>query len=547
MANLFIYDQPMTEGQAESQHGAQIWTDILPAGEEYKATSSVTITYTYDPLYRLTSANYSGGTVYTYTYDAVGNRQTMDSPEGQVGYTYDAANRLTSVGGVAYTWDDNGNLTSDGVRSYSYDHPNRLTQVVSGTLTTQYAYSGDGVRTSKTVAGDITEYVLDLAATLPVVISDTEAVYLYGLDIIAQQQAERLYYMHDGLGSVRQLLNSTGQVETNYAYDPFGVPVVEGDVSNPYQYTGEAWDAEVELLYLRARYYQPEVGRFVTKDPWRGDVNRPATLNRYVYVSNNTPNRVDPTGLQEPQPPPTPGPEPSGTPTVWDIVEEPLVDTLARDYGIDIRIVYCPGLTPDCAWRASQLKLVLEAAWDMASPMQGEKAGFKARLAPVPLYRSSEGTRPWGMGGLTYRTHITLEGMRDDWANEPGMKWVIVHELAHWWDQNEDHRLSGEILARGMWRSDLALCQVPREERGSATPTVRQWLRGREEPSDLREDWADSVTTYVYWRYAQALRPEAGGPRLISRARWEYVAQQMNPHEPQDYPWAARESEFSPR
>jgi len=98
--------------------------------------------------------------------------------DGLRSYTYDAANRLTSVGGVAYTWDDNGNLTSDGVRSYSYDHANRLTQVVSGTLTTQYAYNGDGVRTSKTVDGISTQYVVDLATTLPVVISDTGAVYL---------------------------------------------------------------------------------------------------------------------------------------------------------------------------------------------------------------------------------------------------------------------------------------------------------------------------------------------------------------------------------
>jgi YD repeat-containing protein len=88
------------------------------------------------------------------------------------------------------------------VRSYSYDHANRLTQVTEGPLTTQFAYNGDGVRTSKTVSGHTTQYVLDLATTLPVVISDTEAVYLYGLDIIAQQQAERLYYFHDGFGSV---------------------------------------------------------------------------------------------------------------------------------------------------------------------------------------------------------------------------------------------------------------------------------------------------------------------------------------------------------
>ena len=85
-------------------------------------------------------------------------------------------------------------------------------------MTTEFAYNGDGVRTSKTAGGDTTQYVLDLAATLPVVISDTEAVYLYGLDIIAQQevlrrgsgQAPRLHYMHDGLSSVRQLLGNSG-------------------------------------------------------------------------------------------------------------------------------------------------------------------------------------------------------------------------------------------------------------------------------------------------------------------------------------------------
>ena len=167
------------------------------------------------------------------------------------------------------------------------------------TLTTQFAYNGDGVRTSKTVDETTTGYVLDLAATLPVVISDTDAIYLYGLDIIAQQQAERHYYVHDGLGSVRQLADATGQIATSYAYDPFGVPLSAGSVYNPYRYTGEAWDAETELLYLRARYYQPATGRFVTEDPWPGDASRPSTLNRFVYVSNNPVNYADPSGHAE--------------------------------------------------------------------------------------------------------------------------------------------------------------------------------------------------------------------------------------------------------
>jgi RHS repeat-associated protein len=169
--------------------------------------------------------------------------------------------------------------------------------IILGTQTTQFAYNGDGVRTSKTVAGDTTDYVLDLAARLPVVISDTEAVYLYGLDIIAQQQSDRYYYMHDALGSVRQLVDTTGEIETNYAYDPFGVPLVGGDVYNPYQYTGEAWDGEVELLYLRARYYRPEVGRFLSKDPVMPDAQDPSGSQAWVYVGNNPVNATDPSGM----------------------------------------------------------------------------------------------------------------------------------------------------------------------------------------------------------------------------------------------------------
>jgi RHS repeat-associated protein len=171
------------------------------------------------------------------------------------------------------------------------------------------------VRVGKTIGATTTDYLLDLASTLPVVISDTDAVYLYGLDIIAEQlaRAERYYYVHDGLGSVRQLLDTTSQIATRYTYDPFGVPLAGDGVPNPWQFTGEAWDAGVELLHLRARYYQPGTGRFITKDPRPGNVWRPGTLNGYVYVGNNPANWVDPTGLQCVGP--DCGPQPSGVPT----------------------------------------------------------------------------------------------------------------------------------------------------------------------------------------------------------------------------------------
>ena len=423
------------------------------------------------------------------------------------------------------------------MRSYTYDHANRLTQVVSGTLTTQYAYNGDGVRTSKTVAGDTTEYALDLLATLPVVISDTDAVYLYGLDIIAQQQSERLYYMHDGLGSVRQLLDPTGEVETNYAYDPFGVPLAGGDTYNPYQYTGEAWDAEVELLYLRARYYQPGTGRFITKDLWEGDLLSPATLNLYVYTRNNPLNLVDPSGLQI-----------CGSflcqPQVVD--PDPELRMLAEGLQADFRIIVGTGWHPEVyephyvlwsRWSQDQLKLVRQAAIDFATHMQGGPAHFRRKVGPVPLYKR-EGALviPFvgRVGGWTFFTSVTLPGT--GWTDEGGawMKGVIVHELAHFWDVgfgNEGGRLSSE-MASGFWTSRLAECQVPREERGPAVPVVKDWREGHTRQwLNPDEDWADSVFAYVYHKYADQKDAE------ISEGRWYFVGAQMNPGNPDRFPY----------
>jgi RHS repeat-associated protein len=175
-----------------------------------------------------------------------------------------------------------------------------LPSTLPSSLSSHLAYNHGGLRVGKSAGAAASDYLVDLAATLPVAISDTNAVYLYGLDILAEQLAGagRYYYVHDGLGSVRQLVDSAGQIETRYAYDPFGVPLEGNGVPNPWQFTGEAWDAEVELLYLRARYYQPETGRFVTRDPWTPDAWRPVTLNPFAYASNNPGTYIDPTGLE---------------------------------------------------------------------------------------------------------------------------------------------------------------------------------------------------------------------------------------------------------
>ena len=94
--------------------------------------STTRIDYTYDPLGRLTAADYTSQTFFHYTYDAAGNRTSLNACLGPgciaviTTYAYDYAQRLSSVNGVAYTWDNNGNLLSNGVTTYTYNHANRL-------------------------------------------------------------------------------------------------------------------------------------------------------------------------------------------------------------------------------------------------------------------------------------------------------------------------------------------------------------------------------------------------------------------------------------
>jgi YD repeat-containing protein len=153
-------------------------------------TTTRTITYTYNPLYRLTRADYSDGTYFRYTYDAVGNRLSEETTGGTVNsYTFDAANRLTSVDGVPYTWDNNGNLLSDGVYTYTFNHANRLVGVSGVGKTVSYTYSGLGDRLSQTAGITTTNYTLDLAANLTQVLSDGTDTYLYGNGRIAQYDA----------------------------------------------------------------------------------------------------------------------------------------------------------------------------------------------------------------------------------------------------------------------------------------------------------------------------------------------------------------------
>jgi RHS repeat-associated protein len=237
--------------------------------------------------------------VVVYGYDATGNRTSITINSVTTTNTFDAGDRLTSSdsGAVPYGYDDHGNLTSrteGGVTtSYGYDSLNRLTSVTGGT---SYSYNGDGLRVSKTVSSSTTPFTWDPSG-IGTLLSDGDD-YLWGNGLIGRIDASSdITYAHqDGLGSIRLITDDTGAVVGTTEYDAFGAQRATTGVQYRLGYTGEQLDAETGFVYLRARYYDPGQGRFLTKDPWPGRTGDPPSLHRYAYVSNGPINYSDPTG-----------------------------------------------------------------------------------------------------------------------------------------------------------------------------------------------------------------------------------------------------------
>jgi RHS repeat-associated protein len=257
-----------------------------------------TITYTYDPLGRLTDADYSTGEFYAYAYDEVGNRTaytvTLESTTVTT-YTYDAANRLTAVGDVAYTWDERGNLMSDGTFTYTYNGAGRLVRAESVTNTLAYTYTAGGLRVAQSVDGDASTFAWDWASGLPEMLSEGDDLYLVGHETLGKWDGDDwAYYLPDALGSVRQETDETGTVTDTREWTPYGVEV--GGTQAGLGYAGEWGDAALGMTYLRARWYDSQTGRFTRADPWKGVLDRDGVYNAYAYANQNPTRFRDPSG-----------------------------------------------------------------------------------------------------------------------------------------------------------------------------------------------------------------------------------------------------------
>lgn len=254
-------------------------------------------TYGYDRLSRLTSATGPDG-ARTYAYDPVGNRTSKVLGGTTTTSTYDRADRITAAGSLSLSVNANGNTTAKGSDTFTYDQPNRLkTATVAGTTET-YVYDGDGTRFSRQVgAGSPIRYVSDINRGLPVTIDDGSHKYVYGLGLAYSVAGSTVEVYHtDRLGSVRAITDATGAVTAAYRTDEWGISTASSGTSNqPFGYTGQPKDA-TGLSYLRARFYDPGLGRFLTRDSWGGRGAAPTTLNRYLYALGNPVTLRDPSG-----------------------------------------------------------------------------------------------------------------------------------------------------------------------------------------------------------------------------------------------------------
>jgi RHS repeat-associated protein len=266
----------------------------------------------YDAVYRLLSEAVAdpakGNSLTTWTYDKVGNRLTENRNGLVKTYTYDANDRLISDG-ASYTYDANGNVLSRtsgaDVATYQYDAASRLKRVSTSASTADYEYDASGNRVRKTVNGAaVSNYLLDTTVENAQVLLETDGAgaprssYVRGDDLLSMQRGPaQSFYLADGQMSMRQLTDAAQSVTDEYTFDAFGnLTAKTGSTENDFLYTGEQFDPSAGLYYLRARYYDPASGRFISRDAFEGNVFEPQTLHKYAYAHNDPMNGRDPSG-----------------------------------------------------------------------------------------------------------------------------------------------------------------------------------------------------------------------------------------------------------
>ena len=321
------------------QKAEEVSTVMDKNGKSTKKTAA----YTYDMLGRITRETKTGREDISYTYDANNNRKQMTIGNKTTAYQYNKNDELLRTDTlhtdtekndvVIYKNDKNGNQLATVNRSEipaeakdtsyidvdvtlgdnqlndnvvnHYNALNQLTETLTKNYKVSFTYDAEGLRTSKTVNGKKTVFIWD-GNQLVMELSESGIVkkrYIRGNDLVyVDKEADKdsgkfedkQYYVTDSHGNVVQLTNVDGKIIKTYEYDSFGNEVnLDKKDENPFRYCGEYYDKETEEIYLRARYYQPTVGRFLTRDTYTGESGDPLSLHLYTYCGNDGMNKCD--------------------------------------------------------------------------------------------------------------------------------------------------------------------------------------------------------------------------------------------------------------
>ena len=262
----------------------------------------------------LTDANISnidsGTWTGSYVYEKNGNMVARTIQGNEQTFDYNGL-EMTNADGNNLAYDENGQLTTGISKSFEWNWDGKLKQATIGGTTVTLKYDPMGNRVYKDNGTNEHRYIVDWSGSVPVVLLVLDAANNNAVlkrfvhtdnEVLMQYDSatdENYYYLHDRLGSVREVVDANGTVKNNYTYDPWGngfSSEIAENISNPYRFAGYFWDDEIGLYYCIARYYDPVLGRFTSRDPVKGAFKEPMTLHVYLYCINNPINATDPDG-----------------------------------------------------------------------------------------------------------------------------------------------------------------------------------------------------------------------------------------------------------
>ncbi|MBK8119038.1 MAG: hypothetical protein IPK39_07295 [Sulfuritalea sp.] len=272
-------------------------------------TESGNWAYEYSALGRLTSAVFTSTEAgvpsrsLSYHYDAEGNRTSVTEDGVTAVYTVNALNQYTAVGGLGSSYDADGNLLSDGVTTYSYDSLGRLVSASAGGQSLAMDYNALGLLVGMADDGVWTRYLVDASGEPNPVASyeadgDPIASYQYALGLLGQTTGgTSSYFGFDLTGNLVNVFDGAGGEASSYLLEPFGNRLYGSEtIGSPFDFVGQSGilsDTELNLSAMRARVYDADTGRFVSRDP----VGYLGGINVYDYVGGAPTYLIDPTGL----------------------------------------------------------------------------------------------------------------------------------------------------------------------------------------------------------------------------------------------------------